>query len=343
MRIATRMSLMAAGAVCIILIIGITSYISVSNLISANQLFSHSREVLQELNLLLYNLSDSVGTQRAYMITGQEIYLDAYKSLVASTNESMQKIRQLVSDNPVQSLRVDKLGVLIKERLSSLDVTNELYQTKGIEAAFIRVRTGNSIKFRIALHRAIDEIKGSEVDLLQKREKDLKRSAASTQLTIIAGSCLGLILLILFSYLFARYLLNGLGQLIRAVDNIRYNRFDLSIPTNSEDEFGELASSFNSVSHQLLTISNQLNKREEEIAAILSEIEANEGNSSKLASSGLFDRFKQIIQSTAKHSAEFRYSLNGMPSRVEDILKSWHDLKGNGERLSQVKLKKRKS
>src|ERR1700722_5576763 len=123
MRIATRLSLMAVGAVCIILIIGVTSYISVSNLIAANQLFSHSREVLQELNLLLYNLSDTVGTQRAYMITGQEIYLDAYKALVASTNDSLQQIRQLVSDNPAQSYKVEKLSLLVKERLASLEIT----------------------------------------------------------------------------------------------------------------------------------------------------------------------------------------------------------------------------
>jgi CHASE3 domain sensor protein len=69
MRITTRLGLISTGAACVILIIGLTAYITVSELISDNKSFSHSREVLQELNLLLYNLSDTVGSQRNYMIT----------------------------------------------------------------------------------------------------------------------------------------------------------------------------------------------------------------------------------------------------------------------------------
>jgi CHASE3 domain sensor protein len=335
MKIATRLSLMFVGAACIVLIIGLTSYISVSNLIASNQLFSHSREVLQELNLLLYNLSDTVGTQRAYMITGQEIYLDAYKALVASTNDSLQQIRQLVSDNPAQAYKVEKLSLLVKERLASLETTNELYQQKGVEAAIYRVRTGNSVKFRISLHKAIDEIKSTETDLLQKREKELKHSAASTQLTIIASSLLGLILLTLFSYLFGRYILSNLSQVIRAMDNIKYNRFDLSMPANADDEFGELFSAFNIVSHRLLTMANELNKREEEIAAIMSEMQANEHPEIKLTTNnGLLDRFNNVIQLHTKQSAAIQKSLANLPSAVEVILKSWQEMlqsKGNEE------------
>ncbi len=51
MRVATRLSLLIAGAICIVVLIGFTSYVSVSDLIKANKLVSHSREVLQELNL----------------------------------------------------------------------------------------------------------------------------------------------------------------------------------------------------------------------------------------------------------------------------------------------------
>ncbi len=342
MRIATRLSLMSIVAACIVLIIGLTSYISVSNLIADNQLFSHSREVLQELNMLLYNLSDAVGTQRAYMITGQEIYLDAYRALVASTNESLQHIRVLVADNAAQSFKVDKLSSLVKERLASLEVTNQLYQQKGAEPAFYRVRTGNSLKFRMALHRAIDDIKLSETELLQRREIEIKRSASSTQLTIIAGSCLALILLTLFGYLFGRYILNNLSQIIRAVDNIKYNRFDLSVPSNSDDEFGELSAAFNIVSHRLLTMANELNKREEEIAALMSIVQANENSVHKSAANGLLGRFNNVIHLPAKYSPAIQKSLTSLPLAVEAILKSWQEMlqnKGTAETVQSVSKK----
>ena len=262
MRIATRLSLLIAGAICIVILIGGTSFVSVSELIKANKLVSHSRIVLQELNLLLYNLSDTVGTQRVYIITGQEIYLNAYHALIASTNESIEKISQLVADNPKQSFRASKLNALIKERLASLETTVKLYKDKGKEAAFNRIRTGKSLQFRIALHESIDEMKQCEIDLLQAREQEMQTSASATQLTIVSGVCLGLAISVLFGYLFAKYVLNCIRQLIRAADNIRYGRFDLSTSINSDDEFAELAGAFDTVGQQLLMVSKKLTEQE---------------------------------------------------------------------------------
>ena len=331
MRIATRLSLISIGAACVIFIIGLTSYITVANLIDDNKSFSHSREVLQELNWLLYSISDTISTQRSYIITGQDAFYDSYKASASATNESLHQIKQLVSDNPNQTLKVEKLTLLVKERLSDLEVTTDLYQQKGAEAAFQRVRIGNSLKFRAAVSRAIDDIKEAEVDLLQLREKELQRGSSSTQLTIIAGTFLGLTLLTLFSYLFGRYILNNMTQLIRALDNMNYNRFGLNIPTNSNDEFSELACAFNSVSSQLLTMSNELSKREEEIAAIMSELQemAQERHKSKV--NEVFGHFNNTLKSTTKYSAEIQKSLANLPSAVETILKSWQErLEKNG-------------
>jgi CHASE3 domain sensor protein len=328
MRIATRLSLISAGAACVILIVGFTSYITVAELIVDNKSFSHSREVLQELNLLLYNLSDTVNSQRNYMITAQDAYLDAYKALISSTYDSLGRIKTLVSDNPAQSLKVEKLNSLVRERLASLEITNTLYQQKGVEAAFQRVRTGPSFKFRIALHKSMDEIRAQEIDLLQIREKELKRGASSAQLTIIAGTCLVMTLLILFSYLFGRYISNNMSQLIKALDNMNYNRFGLSIPTNSNDEFSELGCAFNAVSSQLLTMSNELTKRQEEIAAIMEELhqQANNDHNSEKPKLGLLNKFNNVIQNTSKHSADIQKSIAGLPAAVDSILNSWQDM-----------------
>ncbi len=205
-----------------------------------------------------------MGTQRVYIITGQEIYLDAYHALVASTNESIERVSNLVADNEDQSFRARKLNALIKERLASLETTVKTYQEKGTAAAFLRIRTGKSLQFRIALHKAIDEMKQHEIDLLQARDQEMQHSASSTQLTIVAGVCLGLAISILFGFLFAKYILTCIRQLIRAADNIRYGRFDLSTSINSNDEFAELATAFNTVGQQLLTVSKELSEQQKQ-------------------------------------------------------------------------------
>jgi len=268
-RVATRLGLMAFGAAAVFLIIGATSFISVSSLIKANQWVSHSRQVLQELNMLMYNLSDTIASQRSYMITGQEVFLDAYRALVASTNESISKVEELVNDNPVQENRARNISTLIKERLASLEITTKLYQEKGVDAAFDRVKHGKSLYYRNVIHKAIDEMKQFEINLLQERTEQMQRSADSSQFTVISGACLGLILVSLFSYLFAKYILNSIGQLVRAADNIRYGRFDLSVtPAANDDEFAELVEAFNNVGQQLMIVSKKLSDQQTEIEAM---------------------------------------------------------------------------
>jgi methyl-accepting chemotaxis protein len=261
---------MATGVICVILLIGITSYISVNELIKANKMVSHSREVLQELNMLMHNLSETVCSQRNYLISGEEVYLDAYRSLTGATNSNINEVITLVADNPQQSFRARQLDNLIKERLASLEVTTSLFQQKGREAAFNRVRHGRSLQFRNALHKAIDEMKNEEIGLLQSRADEMRRSASSTQLTIITGVILGLAIAALFNYLFAKYILNCINQLIRSADNIRYGRFDLWAFINSNDEFAELASAFNTVGQQLLSVSNKLAEQEQKLTAMTS-------------------------------------------------------------------------
>jgi CHASE3 domain sensor protein len=330
MRVGTKLNLMGAGAAGIILIIATTSYISVSSLIEANKTVSHTKDVLQELNLLLYNLADAVTTQRGYVITGQEIYLDAYRANIASTNQSMADVRQLVADNPIQSLRADKLSALIKERLASLEVTTQLYQQKGMDAAFNRIRTGKSLQFRVLLHKAIDEMKKQEIELLQKRSEELKASVESTKMTIVAGALLGLVAAILSNYLFARYILNCINQLVKASDNIRYGRFDLSTSTNSNDEFAELAGAFNTVGHQLLDVTKTLNDKELERQKLCDAIEQSTNEvrqlRAKLLAVTATPSEEEQWGEHASELAEIFTSLNDIGLQLERSTRSMHEL-----------------
>jgi CHASE3 domain sensor protein len=334
MRVATRLSLMATGVISVILLIGFTSYMSVSELIKANKMVSHSREVLQELNMLMHNLSETVCSQRNYLISGEEIYLDSYRSSIADTIRDTDQVIVLVADSPKQSFRARQLDSLIKERLASLEVTTKLYQDRGREAAFDRVRHGRSLQFRNALHKAIDEMKKDEISLLQSRAEEMHHCASSTQWTIIAGVILGLSIAALFNYLFARYILNCIRQLIRAADNIRYGRFDLWASINSNDEFADLASAFNTVGQQLLTVAKRATEQESKVEQLESTAEhANEEieqlRTKLLSASQISHNDQGLLDQQNEYTKEILHifaSLNDIGLRLERITKSEHEL-----------------
>ncbi|HEY9679925.1 MAG TPA: CHASE3 domain-containing protein [Drouetiella sp.] len=306
MRVSKKLTLIAAGTISIIIVVGATSLLSVANLIKANEQVSQSKEIVSELNLLLADLTDTVASQRAYIISGKEPYFDSYRRSIPATLECVDTIRTLVADSPTQSGRAEKLSALVKDRLASLDVTLQLYKTKGPQAAFDRIKNGNSLSFKLMLQSAIDEMKQHELALLEKRDHDMRRSASTSQMTIVAGCLLALAFVTIFNYLFGHSFLSCIRQLIRAADNIKHGRFDLSIDTNTEDEFAELATAFNTVGQQLQLATGTIEENKKNSAVEFHTIQV-EKESAQDAHDEILTKFALILGQV--HATKARLSL----------------------------------
>jgi CHASE3 domain sensor protein len=327
MKVGTKLFLMSVGTAIIILVVGITSMVSLSSLIDSIHQVSHSRDVLQELNLLMFNLSDCIAAQRGYIISGQKPFLEAYDGLVVATNDSVSRIVKLVRDNPEQLARVDDLRATVKDRLASLQATCDLYKAKGSEAAFERIRSGKSLQFRVLLHQKIQTIKDTEQVLLEEREHEAKRNAVSAELTVFAGMALALAFVGVSNFLFGSTILGCVKQLITASENIKYGRFDLSASTNSNDEFADLASAFNSMGQQLLISSRNLKEKKSVVEAHEQTISYLQSQTSSLENkldsvSHLSENEQQELESHKQQIAELETwlgTLTDMSNKFQDL------------------------
>jgi CHASE3 domain sensor protein len=327
MKVGTKLFLMSVGTAIIILVVGITSMVSLSSLIESIKQVSHSRDVLQELNLLMFNLSDCIAAQRGYIISGQKPFLEAYDELVVATDESVNRIEKLVNDNPEQLGRMDDLRATVKERLASLQTTCDLYKVKGSEAAFERIRSGKSLQFRVLLHEKIQKMKDTEQLLLEERDHETKRNAVSAELTVFAGMALALAFVGVSNFLFGSTILACVKQLIRASENIKYGRFDLSANTNTNDEFADLASAFNSMGQQLLISSRNLKEQKLVVEANELTISYLQTQTSSLESkldfvSNLSENEKQELESHKEQIAELDTwldTLTDMSNKFQDL------------------------
>ena len=109
-----------AMALAILIFIGSASYRSTNKLMDTAEWVTHTHLVLERLSGLIQCLTDAETGQRGFVITGDEIYLEPYRSGIAVIDQYMREIRNLTVDNPHQQQRMDILDPLVAQRMNSL-------------------------------------------------------------------------------------------------------------------------------------------------------------------------------------------------------------------------------
>ena len=143
----------------------------------AEQLVAHTLQVLHASGVLLSTMEDAETGQRGYLLTGDDGYLQPYRSALSKQSLARQDLRQLTADNSGQQARVGKLDRLVETKLSGLSRIIALYRTEGRDAALVAVGTGEG-------KRVMDEIRGLLRDMEQEEHRLLNirtRAAAESQ------------------------------------------------------------------------------------------------------------------------------------------------------------------
>src|SRR5262245_7784830 len=98
-----------AAALLVLGAVGLTSYLSTTNLLENAQGVSHSHEGLERLERVLSLVKDAETETRGFVLTGSEQYLNHYRSAFTDLAEDLKVLRRLTSDNPAQQRRLDRL------------------------------------------------------------------------------------------------------------------------------------------------------------------------------------------------------------------------------------------
>lgn len=97
------------------------------------KLVSHTTEVLLATERLLDNLFEAEASQRGFIITGDEIFLNPYFAAIDSMNYHIRNLKALTSDNPIQQSSINELEPIIEKRLQIMDENLELRKEAGFE------------------------------------------------------------------------------------------------------------------------------------------------------------------------------------------------------------------
>lgn len=250
--IRTKISGGYALALAILLVIGVVSYrnmVAFSNSVGA---VTHSLQVRDKLGELLAKLTDAETGQRGYVITGEERFLEPYSGASQAVSQEMNDLRKLTADNSSQQQRLDALGPLITDKFDELQETIDLRKNKGFDAASKVVLTDRGKKKMDEIRKVIGDMTNEENQLLKQRSDDEQARARSTQLTIVFGTLIALVLLSLAGFFISRNISTPLREVSSVAEKIASGDLtaDVSIGTR-RDEVGILARAFAQMTQSL--------------------------------------------------------------------------------------------
>ena len=170
-----------------LLLIGVLSYSSISNMIETQDWVTHTHEVLETNELVLSLLKDAETGQRGYLITGEERYLEPFNDALAQIKKALLKVRDLTSDNPNQQRRLVELESMIDSKLAELRETIQLRRNEGFDVALQVVLTDKGKAVMDNIRLKTNEIDKAERTLLKGRSEDSRASANTTQFIVLYG------------------------------------------------------------------------------------------------------------------------------------------------------------
>ena len=196
-RILTGFSLVFSG----ILVISAVSYRNTSILLRNSAQDQRSHELVQLLSTIATAMDEAENSHRRYLVTGEVVYLQGYKSVVEDKPTLVRYLNDLTREAPEQRERVTVLNRLIDQQLAAEAGAIAKRDGGGFNAVRKMAMEGAAKQELTAIHRLIGEMEVHEQQGLRAR---VIESAAGTTNTIVLlgiGALLQLVLLASVYYL----------------------------------------------------------------------------------------------------------------------------------------------
>ena len=176
-------------AVLLVLIIavGLTSRAGMKSLNEANRWLEHTQEVKLNLRQILARLLDAETGQRGFLYTGQEQYLEPYAAATMAMQNDMERLREQISDNPLQLSRLSDVDALATEKLDELAQTIRLKNEGKEDETRALVLSGKGKALMGQIRSQIAEMLTAEDQLLVERQEASQQASRRVDAVAVGG------------------------------------------------------------------------------------------------------------------------------------------------------------
>jgi signal transduction histidine kinase len=188
------------GFVCALLILALIAALAVRNTLRLKETdawVEHTHSVIVQLNKLASSITDAETSQRGFVITGQQLYLEPYTRVLAGLDGEIQTLKHLTNDNAQQQQRLNELEASVKQRLITLADAINKRSNEGFERAQQTIVAGRGKEQMDDIRRRVTEIEEVEETLLASRKATANASTKLTLATFGVGLAVSFVLLLL--------------------------------------------------------------------------------------------------------------------------------------------------
>jgi len=191
-------------ALAVLATIAILTYNDISGIRESEHRIDDTNEILLKLKSLYSELRSAESGARGYLITGDDAYLDPYHAAQVEMPRLSGSLRELVSGNPREQRRLDRLEQLITERYRVLERGIDAKRAGTWIADRQRLGSGGGKKIMDEIRAVVAEMESEEHRLLNEHSDESKAAAQRTIVVIVAGNCAAFAILISAFWLLRR-------------------------------------------------------------------------------------------------------------------------------------------
>ena len=329
MSIGKKIGVGYGAALLVVLVMGIAAYQIAERLVTTTEELFEVRQRMRLLRDVRALLADAETSQRGFIITGEEEYLELYDSARRNLRESMPALRTLM-EIPGMRERMDQLTPMVETRMKQMDEALRLRQTSGEKAASDFIRNNRSFEAMQRIRAHVDSM--LEIGERQWLDQQARaRTGAQRSLIFLEVAAILAVLAVGAGSIFIiRGITGPLDRLMQGVEQLSRGNLAHRIDVDNQDETGRLARAFNAMAERRQEAESQLarqsEQREQTLRTVAEFVNQLAGASAEILSS----TSQQVASAQEQGSA-----VSETVSTVEEIAQTSEEAAGRARAVSE--------
>jgi signal transduction histidine kinase/CHASE3 domain sensor protein len=172
--------------------IGFFAYQSTRSLQKAVGWQKHTQAVLLKLDNTLNSTVDVETSARGFVISGTDNFLGPFNGGKQNTINSIEELKGLTADNPVQAENLKQLSRLVNDKITKSESFISIRRTDGLLNAVNEVSKGEGDALMNQIRQMVQKMRDEEGRLLKVREENLQSTLGNNFWMMIVSSLAGI-------------------------------------------------------------------------------------------------------------------------------------------------------
>jgi methyl-accepting chemotaxis protein len=179
----------------------------------------HTYGVIGDANDILSAGVDMETGMRGYLLAGKDEFLAPYEGGKSNFYSRVKELQKVVNDNPAQVQLLGEIEANISDWQRSVTeptiaLRREIGDAKTMDDIAALVGQAKGKKYFDKFREQMNTFKEREVALMTQRQADAKDTASNTQMAIVIGTLITLVLAVVISYFLGTSIANPINRII---------------------------------------------------------------------------------------------------------------------------------